>query len=211
MSFCLANFTYLDNGPYSLTIEKGECCGLIGPSGIGKSQLCRAVTELILSEGKVMLDGEIREHFSGPDWRRQVTYLPAESFWWFDFAGEHFSDGIDCNMLYRQCEQLGLDREIVNWKVERLSTGERQRLALLRRVVGKPQVLLLDEPTSSLGEEHVRCVEEFVRGYQLSQGASVLWISHDPAQLTRVAQVCYNMTKRALVRQTPKTKEASRG
>ena len=70
--------------------------------------------------------------------------------------------------------------------ISQLSTGERQRLALLRALELNPQVLLLDEPTGPLDDEATEAVEEIVRE-RLAQGACVVWVTHDRAQARRIA------------------------
>jgi ABC-type iron transport system FetAB ATPase subunit len=72
--------------------------------------------------------------------------------------------------------------------VAQLSSGEKQRLALLRLMVNRPRVLLLDEPTANLDPENVTRVEKLVAAYLRREGAAVLWVSHDPEQTRRVAQ-----------------------
>lgn len=189
----VSHLRYLENGPYSLVLDPGKCIGISGSSGVGKSQFCRAVTELIVSSGRVTLAGRSREDFAAPEWRRQVAYLPAESSWWYDTVADHFKAS-SLEELRRRCTLLGLSEETVGWKVSRLSTGERQRLALLRTLISVPQVLLLDEPTSGLGEEHTLMVESFVSKLRLRTSCGVIWISHDTQQLERVADLRYEMT-----------------
>jgi ABC-type lipoprotein export system ATPase subunit len=70
--------------------------------------------------------------------------------------------------------------------VARLSTGERQRLALLRALGPENRVLLLDEPTSGLDAENTGLVEALLRG-RLSLGTAILLVTHDPEQATRMA------------------------
>jgi len=80
---------FLTNGPYSFAMKNGECVGLSGKSGIGKTQLLRAITDLIPHTGEVMLDGVSSTSFSAPLWRSTVTMIPAESLWWYDVVGDH--------------------------------------------------------------------------------------------------------------------------
>ena len=75
----------------------------------------------------------------------------------------------------------------MDWSVARLSSGERQRLALLRVLANRPPVLLLDEPTANLDEATTARVEALLKDYRTLHGAGVLWVSHDPQQLRRVA------------------------
>lgn len=87
-----------------------------------------------------------------------------------------------------QClEKLGFQSDILDWRIERLSTGEKQRLALFRLLLNEPQVLLLDEPTAALDVSNVWKAEEAVSEYRKSTGAAVVWVSHNPEQIARVA------------------------
>jgi ABC-type iron transport system FetAB ATPase subunit len=71
--------------------------------------------------------------------------------------------------------------------VIRLSSGEKQRLALLRLLANQPRVLLLDEPTANLDPENTRRVEAVIREYCRERAAAVVWVSHDREQAARVA------------------------
>ena len=82
---------------------------------------------------------------------------------------------------------LGFDSSVYNWSVERLSSGERQRLALLRLLANRPRVLLLDEPTANLDPENTGNVESLVREYLDSQRAACLWVTHGAGQKARIA------------------------
>jgi len=70
--------------------------------------------------------------------------------------------------------------------IAELSTGERQRLGLIRALVDEPRVLLLDEPTSALDTTSAAMVEELIK-YQLLAERIVLLVSHDVAQIERLA------------------------
>jgi len=84
-------------------------------------------------------------------------------------------------------EALGLDARLLGEPVARLSSGERQRCALLRLLANEPQVLLLDEPTANLDPLSAQRVEAVVADYRQTRQAAVIWVSHDPAQIARVA------------------------
>lgn len=169
-------------GPLDLKLLAGECVVLSGPSGAGKTLLLRAIADLDLHEGELWLGETACRDMRADEWRRQVGLLPAESQWWGERIGDHFQN-VDKELL----KALGFSQEVMGWEVTRCSTGERQRLALLRLLQNRPQVLLLDEPTASLDAENVSRVEALIKSLRESDGLAVLWVSHDPSQVVRVA------------------------
>jgi ABC-type iron transport system FetAB ATPase subunit len=183
--------------PASLSVAAGACIAVLGGSGSGKSLLLRAIADLDVNEGNVSLGGKARGEMPAPSWRRRVVYVPAESGWWRDRVGEHFDDpdGI-VGVLHR----LGLPPDCMDWQISRLSTGERQRLALARALSLAPQVLLLDEPTSGLDDETTLKVEAILHE-KLASGTAIVLVSHDDDQARRLASARYRMTKGVLTRQ----------
>ncbi|MEW6764694.1 MAG: ATP-binding cassette domain-containing protein [Pseudomonadota bacterium] len=170
-------------GPVDLHLSAGELLCLYGPSGAGKSQLLRAIADLDPHEGEVLLAGVAQRTVSPTAWRRQVAYLPAESGWWAARVGEHFSAMPTPEMLAR----LGLGIAILDREIEDISSGERQRLGLLRLLGQQPRVVLLDEPSANLDPDSARLMEDCVRGYLEQHQAAAIWVSHDPAQRARIA------------------------
>jgi len=185
-------------GPYSLQVAPGECVSLRGESGSGKSLLLRAIADLDPHDGQVLLDDRPSTQFSAPQWRRQVALVPAESQWWLDHVGDHFPDG-ECPWL----ETLGFSSEALQWQVSRLSSGEKQRLALARALMNHPRVLLLDEPTASLDADNAAVVERLIDQYRRDTGASVLWVSHDAGQAARTGDRHLRLSARGLSEDRP--------
>lgn len=169
-------------GPVDFRLLAGEICRLAGPSGAGKTLLLRALADLDPNEGDVLLDGEARSRIRPTRWRREVAYLPAEPLWWEERVGLHLDPAAGDDML----RALGFEAQVRDWEVERLSSGERQRLALVRLLENRPRVLLLDEPTANLDPAGTRRVERLVRDYVAEHGAAALWVSHDPLQRQRL-------------------------
>lgn len=169
--------------PVSLSVRAGECVSLQGASGAGKSLLLRGLADLDPCDGRVTLEGVDRWDMSGPEWRRQVAYVPAEAGWWASLIGTHFDDWPSVLALVTALDLPDVARD---WPVAQASTGERQRLALVRALAKSPRVLLLDEPTSGLDAEATRRVEDMVAARR-ADGVAVLWVSHDPVQAARVA------------------------
>ncbi|MCS4505257.1 ATP-binding cassette domain-containing protein [Arhodomonas aquaeolei] len=171
-----------------LRVEHGECVALTGPSGSGKTRLLRALADLDPFTGRLALDGIACAAMSGPEWRARVMYVPAESAWWADRVDEHFPPGTAGGDL----EVLGLGAEVLTWPVARLSSGERQRLALLRAAARTPRMLLLDEPTANLDRANARRAEDWLAGLR-ERGCGLLWVSHDGEQVMRVASRGYTI------------------
>lgn len=171
----------------SLEVAPGEVVCLSGRSGSGKSRLLRAVADLEAHGGKVWLGDVEQASLPAHQWRRSVMMVPAESQWWFDRAGDHFTDGGPPSGL----AALGLDPEVMDWPVSRLSSGEKQRLALLRALSLEPAALLLDEPTANLDAEAVGKVEQWLLALVREHRLPVLWVAHDQGQIERVADRHY--------------------
>jgi ABC-type multidrug transport system ATPase subunit len=177
-------------GPFDFDVEAGACVVIQGPSGAGKSVLLRMLADLDPHEGEVLLDGAPAASMPPSAWRAQVVYQAAEPAWWEATPAAHFDDAqlADVQLEYARARlaQLGLRAGILDDDLQHLSTGERQRLALLRSLSRKPRVLLLDEPTAALDPDGVARVETLLRS-ELADGLTILMVSHAPEQARRMA------------------------
>ncbi len=113
-----------------------------------------------------------------------MRYCAAEPAWWSDTPRECLAPTHP--RIDRLMQSLDLDASLLDRPVAMLSTGERQRLALVRALLDEPKVLLLDEPTGALDPQSTALTEELIR-FQLLSGHSVLLVSHDKAQVERLA------------------------
>ena len=181
-------------GPVSLDVDAGDCLCISGPSGSGKSLLLRAIADLDPHEGEARLAGEPATAIPPDSWRTQVGLLPPESSWWFPRVKDHFHDGVPVSL-----EHIGLTASILDQPVMRLSSGEKQRLALMRLLSNRPRVLLLDEPTANLDPDNTQRLEAVITEYQRAARAAVIWVSHDRAQIARVARHHYEVVDGLLV------------
>ena len=166
----------------NLTIAPGECVGLSGESGSGKTRILRAIADMDEHGGQVYEEDIAQNQVKAHEWRRRVALLPAESQWWFDTVGEHFQAHTE------HIDALGFDADVMDWHVSRCSSGEKQRLAILRMLANCPRVLLLDEPTANLDANNTARVEEMIRRYLAEHSAIAIWVAHDVQQLQRVCQ-----------------------
>jgi len=187
-SFNIKNVFFLTNGPINLQWQAGNMVGLSGASGSGKSRLLRALADMDEHQGEIVLNNLHQQTIPAHEWRKKVALLSAETQWWFDTVAEHFDD-----LSVTSLESLGFSSESLSWEISRLSSGEKQRLGLLRLLQNKPAVLLLDEPTANLDKQNSLLFENLVRDYVQTQPACVIWVSHDTQQLQRICQRQYVM------------------
>jgi ABC-type iron transport system FetAB ATPase subunit len=180
----------------SFEVAAKECVCISGPSGAGKSVLLRAIADLDPYEGEVLLDGVAVTEYAPDEWRRQTGLLPSESSWWFQTPLEHFHNGIPVPL-----DRVGLRSPVLEKPINYLSSGEKQRLALLRLLANRPRVLLLDEPTANLDDENTQRVEEIIKSYRREHEAAVLWISHNRDQIERVANRHFILDENGLLEQ----------
>ncbi|MDR5864725.1 ATP-binding cassette domain-containing protein [Halomonas campisalis] len=171
-----------DVAPVRQTVAPGEILCLSGASGSGKSRLLRAIADLEPHEGEVWLGEQAQSATPGHVWRRAVMLVPAESHWWAERVGEHLLEPETADLA-----ALGFERAVLDWSVAHLSSGEKQRLALLRTVSRAPSALLLDEPTANLDDATARRVEAWLTERIRQRGWPTLWVAHDMAQIRRVA------------------------
>lgn len=170
--------------PISWQLNAGELWLLYGPSGTGKSQLLKAVADLIDWQGEVMLLDRPVNAMPAPVWRRKVMYFSAETAWWMETVAEHFVSLPSS----KQLAEIGLQTSILQQHPDQLSSGEKQRLALLRGLAFAPKVLLLDEISANLDPESTLQVEKLLQTYlQAEPERAAIWISHDEQQRQRLA------------------------
>jgi len=170
----------------------GQITAVVGPSGAGKSTLLRSINRLIEpSSGEIYLDGEPTSALDPLGLRRRVGMvfqIPAL-----------FGDSVEEAVLYgarlsgkdadpgRLLEIVGLDASLAGRDPQALSVGQQQRLTMARALALEPEALLLDEPTSTLDEAARRRIEELVRDLNARLGLTMVFVSHDLAQVRRVA------------------------
>ena len=172
----------------SLEVASGKCLAIEGPSGSGKTTLLRAIADLDKADGLVFLDGAERSEMAAPAWRQLVRYVASEPGWWSDTPRGIFNQLTDKSSAKLQTllDSVGVEFELVDRLVSKLSTGERQRISLVRALMDEPRAILLDEPTAALDTENAALVEELIK-YQKLAGRIVIIVSHQSAQVKRLA------------------------
>ena len=155
-----------------LRIERGELFGLLGPNGAGKTTLLKILSTLLLpTAGKAYVAGfdvakdfqEVRKHInmvSGGEISGYGLLTVRENLWMFtQFYG--IKSAVAFKRIDEMLEQFGLaDKK--NEKVRTLSTGQRQKMNIIRGFVTDPDIVFLDEPTLGLDVNASRVIRDFI-------------------------------------------------
>ncbi|MDX9867010.1 MAG: ABC transporter ATP-binding protein [Kiritimatiellia bacterium] len=176
----------------SLRIARGERVALVGPNGAGKSSLLRVLTGQLPAQGGVRIAGREIRRLAPRERARLIAVVPQETPHDLPFTAQEFVMLGRTAWLPRFGGPAPCDRSAVEeamsltdtWTLRRrrlceMSGGERQRLALALALAGRPEVLLLDEPTSHLDLRHraelMRLLERLTRERQ----TTLLMVVHD--------------------------------
>jgi ABC-type multidrug transport system ATPase subunit len=154
------------------------------------------IADLDPSDGEVALGSVERNSIAGSAWRRLAPFVGAESAWWSDLVVDHF-DPDRRETALALADRLGLKTHQFDGPVARLSTGERQRLSLVRALALGSPALLLDEPTGPLDPVSVEAVESILRE-RLAGGLVLVIVTHDLSQAERLQAKPVTMVDRRL-------------
>lgn len=165
---------------------------IVGPSGSGKSTMLRLLDRLSDPDsGVVRFRGEDTRELDPLDLRHEVALVPQLPALLEGTVADNlrFAAGLAGREpdLDRLLGLAGLDPAFAARDVARLSVGEQQRAMIARALAPGPEVLLLDEPTSALDERARDSIERTVADLRDRLGASIVIVTHDPAQARRLA------------------------
>ncbi len=178
----------------SLEIEKGDYISIMGPSGSGKSTFLKLCCHLISpTEGKILLNGSDVMQQDPIELRKKVCYCFQTPVLFGDTVEENISfaysirkQAIDCERIDFLFSKFNMNHDYMKHDIKTLSGGEKQRIALIRTLLFKPEVLLLDEVTSALDVDNTLIVENAIQAMN-QEGITILWVTHNPEQGKRQA------------------------
>ena len=168
----------------SFELHEGEVFGFLGPNGAGKTTTIRMLVGLIRpTSGTVAICGyDLHRQFT--DAIRQIGCIVENPEMYPYLTGwenlEHFArmiPGIGADRIMEVAKLVGLEQRIHD-RVGSYSLGMRQRLGIAQALLGKPKVLILDEPTNGLDPAGIREMRAFIRFLAETEGLSVLVSSH---------------------------------
>ncbi len=179
----------------SFTIEKGEFCVIVGPSGAGKTTVLNMLGGMdIVTDGEITVDGELVSTFNEKrltDYRRYdvgfvfqfynlIQNLTAKEN--VEIASEICRDPLDAEETLKN---VGLAERMDNFPAQ-LSGGEQQRVSIARAIAKNPKLLLCDEPTGALDYETGKSILKLLQDICRKQNKTVIVITHNQA-ITQMA------------------------
>lgn len=194
--------------PCSASVTSGDCIVLSGASGSGKSLLWRALAGIDSCEyDTLQYHGTNCTNMSPSEWRQSVCYIGQHAL----FSDGNTRDALGEPFSFRaHREQAFNTQQIEDWltmleqPVSALSGGERQIIHILRSLQFSPSVVLLDEPTAALDHSGALAFEKLIQQWlHAAPQRAVLWISHDDAQISRVATRRWTMHDHQLTADRP--------
>ena len=189
MCFSYSSVPVLEN--VCLDISEPQFVSIIGPNGVGKSTLIHCINKILApTGGTVLLDDRDVAEYSQKEIAQHVGYVPYTSSDTFPLSvvdtvllGRHPHAGWkttdeDLEIVYTTLKQLEIE-DLAMRNFNELSAGQHQKVMLARGLVQRPDVLLLDEPTSNLDIKHQLGISRLLKHLSRENGIMVIMISHD--------------------------------
>jgi ABC-type cobalamin/Fe3+-siderophores transport system ATPase subunit len=181
---------------------------LLGPSGSGKSTLLRLLNRLADPDsGRVLYEGRDVREYDPLALRREVSLVPQLPALIEGTVHDNVAYGprlAGRSFNAPSCLELaGLDPAYEDRDASKLSVGEQQRVMLARALALEPRVLLLDEPTSALDQAARNAVEGTLRQLRVRTAISLVVVTHDIAQATRLAEYVVRIESGKVIAQGP--------
>ena len=196
----LHNVSYDNDGKtilknISTNIESGDFISIIGPSGSGKSTFLKLCSHLISpTSGKLSFKGKYFTEYNSTDLRKSIAYCFQTPYLFGDTVLENIKFPFSIRNMkfdYKRVNDLFslfqmVATEYLDKDTKNLSGGEKQRISLIRSLLFKPEILLLDEITSALDADNTKIVENVITSLN-KEGITVLWVTHNLEQSRRHA------------------------
>lgn len=180
----------------SFSLERGESLAVIGPNGSGKTVLLKALLGMLPHEGEVTWAEGVRLGYV-PQKIEVDKHLPMCLSDLFRAKAE-VRGGITRAELDRTVEVVGLPRAALQTPIGHLSGGQFQKALIVFALLGKPNVLLFDEPTASIDASGEEQIYEIIHRVQDKYGVTAIVVSHDMTFVYRYASKVLCLNRRGL-------------
>ena len=178
----------------SLDIQDKDFISVVGPSGSGKSILLKLCSNLISpSKGNILFKGEDLNNYNPVELRKKISYCFQNPYLFGDTIRDNLTFSfnlrkkeIDEQNINNLFEKFKMSTSIINQNVNKLSGGEKQRIALIRTLLFNPDILLLDEVTSALDAENAEITENIIKNLN-KNGITIIWVTHNFEQSRKYA------------------------
>lgn len=177
---------------FSMTINKGEIVGVVGPSGCGKSTLARCIMQMYPLTG-----GEIRFHNTkkSDNWKQMIFQDSASALNPRMTVGQIIAEPIRIaegrkpsrERIIELMRQVELDPELIDRHPYEISGGQRQRAAIARAISVDPELIIADEPISSLDISTQAQIVHLFRRLQEERNLTILFIAHDLPMVNHIS------------------------
>jgi len=179
----------------SFCVQAGDSIGVMGPSGSGKSSLFRLLNLLISpTQGQILYKNKNIQEYIPTQLRRSISYILQKPYLFgttvqenLRYPYELLGQKPDFREISSYLDKVKLPQLILEKKNTSLSGGEQQRIALIRSLLIKPEIILLDEVTAALDEENTLLLENLIVHEQSLQHLTLLFITHHQEQAKRLA------------------------
>ena len=178
-------------GSLDLKVNKGELVTIMGASGSGKSTLLRLINRLSeIDSGIILLNGnDIRSHVP-MELRRKIGMVFQVPIVFKGSVRDNLAFGIKLwggnTVIKTLSRDAGIPEDLLDADAGQLSIGEKQRVCIARALANQPEILLLDEPTSSLDAVSAQRIEKLLLGMQKERDLTILWVTHEEEQVERI-------------------------
>lgn len=185
----------------SAELLEADRIALIGASGQGKSTLLRILALLDApDEGDMLINGTSFKSMDSRLWRMKIGFVAQQAVMLPGSVEDNLRTvsrlhgrPYDHKLAQKLLEQLGLDSLDLGKKADECSGGEKQRISLIRSLLLRPEVLLLDEITASLDVSSTQMVEKLLARWHQDEGTSMIWVTHDLKQASRISSTTWFM------------------
>jgi putative ABC transport system ATP-binding protein len=176
-----------------MAVHEGEVFVILGPTGAGKTTLLRMFNRLeVPDSGNVLFDGGSTEEWDVLELRRKIGLVFQSPALLADYVrddilyGPKLRGNPDGGLAGELAKRVGLPEHLLSRQTEELSAGERQKVSIARALANRPEILLMDEPSSAQDPSSKSNLEEFIREF-VASGLTVVLVTHDVAQAQRLA------------------------